>query len=281
VKYRASHAALAIGLTSLVLGLATSVHALPPPAEPLTKPTYTPSPAPANPAILPIGSPIDFVLDDSISSSKSKAGEIVHMHLGHTLVVNGVTLAAANTPATLTILNVHAAAASDNDGSVQISIQPLGLDGKRILPIRAIHEFLTIEHTGGQLSTRAATDTITDIFIPYGVFYTLFRKGHNFVLPPGAVLRAVTAATVDASDPSAIAIVPPKPIVITNDMPHADFTPAPFYTAVPPQPRRTRSPRPTTPPTQPPTPLPTPEASASPSAELTPAGVAPTPTGTG
>jgi hypothetical protein len=275
VKYPAPQAALALGLMALVFGLATSVHALPPPEAPRSKPSYTPSPAPANAVILPFGSPIDFVLDDTISSSRSKAGEIVHIHLRQPLVVNGVTLAAAGTPATLTILNVHAAAASDNDGSVQITIQPLDVEGKRTLPIRASHEFLTIEHTGGQLATRSATDTITDVFIPYGILYTLFRKGHNFVLPPGAVLRALTNATIDASDPSAVAIVAPSPMTINNDVPHADFTPAPFYTPIPPRPKRTPSPKPTRPPTPPPTPEPTP------TPEATAPSETPNPTGTG
>lgn len=286
MKYRAPQLALAVGLTALALGLATSVHALPPPEEPRTKPTYTPSPAPANPEILPAGSPIDFVLEDQISSNRSKAGQIVHMHLLHPLVVNGVSLAPAGAPGTLTILNVHAAASSDNDGSVQISIQPIEVDGKRTLPIRATHEFLTIEHTGGQLATRSTTDTITDVFIPYGIFYTLFRKGHNFVLPEGAVLRALTNATIDASNPNAVAIVPPKPIVINNDVPHADFTPAPFYTPIPPQPKRTKAPKATPPPSPQPTVAPTPTATPTPESQPSPEGTAsgeatPNPKGTG
>ena len=154
---------------------------------------------------------------------------------------------------------------------MQITIQPIEVDGKRTLPIRASHEFLTIEHTGGQLATRAATDTITDVFVPYGIFYTLFRKGHNFVLPEGAVLRALTAATIAASNPNAIAIVPPKPIVIQNDVPHADFTPAPFYTPIPPVPKRTKAPKVTASPTPQPTVAPTPTATPTPESQPSPA----------
>jgi len=275
---RARHLAVAFGLVALLFGVTPAARAIPPPDVPRSTPTTTPTPAPPNASSLPFGSPLYFVLDDPISSGKSLAGQIVHMHLQSPLIVNNVTLAPEGTPATLTIVSVHKAAASDNDGSVQIVIQPLMLQGIGTLPIRAHREYLTVEHTGGQLATRGTTDTITDVFIPIAGFYTALRKGHEIVLPVGSVLRALTGATVDAGNTAAIAIIPPPPMVMNFDVPHSDLTPAPFYTQQPPPPRATPKPRPTavpTPQTPPPDEVftPAPDISASPAP-------APSPTGT-
>jgi hypothetical protein len=207
---------------------------------------------PPSTLILPLGSPIDFVLDEAMGSNKSKPGQTIHMHLRNALVLNGVTLAPADAPATLKVIGVHRAAAGDNDGSLQIVIQTLELPKFGDLPIHANHEYLTIEHTGGQLATRGATDTITDIFVPGAVLFNALRKGRDFVLPPGAILRAQTAATIDATDPKSIAIVVPHPTVLKHDSPHADFTPAPIYTPVPPPPKKPKAtPKPSPPPLPP------------------------------
>lgn len=201
-----------------------------------------------------------------MGSNKSKAGQTIKMHLRTPLVVNNVVLAPADSPATLKVVGVHRAAAGDNDGSLQIVIGALELAKFGDLPIRASHEYLTIEHTGGQLSTRGTTDTITDIFVPGAVLYNALRKGRDFVLPPGAILRAQTAATIDATDPKSISIVVPRPMVLNHDSPHADFTPSPIYTPVPAPPKRSKgTPKPTAPPPPPPPPTEAP---------------APTPTGT-
>ncbi len=256
---RARHALIALGFAASICGLTPPARALPLPEPPRGKPTVAPTAAPANTLILPLGSPIDFVLDDEMGSNKSKAGQTIRIHLRNPLIVNGVTLAPAETPATLRILGVHRATAGDNDGSLQIAIQPLELPKYGALPIHANHEYLTIEHTRGQLATRGATDTITDIFLPGAVLYNALRKGRDFVLPSGAILRAQTAATIDATDPKSIAIVIPHPILLNHDAPHADFTPSPIYTPVPPPPKKPKAtPRPS--PTRPPPPAPSPDA---------------------
>jgi len=271
---RARHAATALGLAALLFGVTPAARAIPPPDPPKTAPTTSPTPAPPNASSLPFGSPLYFVLDDPVNSGKSQAGQIVHMHLQNPLIVNGVTLAPEGTPATLTIVSIHKAAASDNDGSVQIVIQPLALPGYGMLPIRAHREYLTVEHTGSQLATRSTTDTIADVFIPGAAFYTALRKGHEVVLPTGSVLRALTGATVDAGNPAAIAIIPPPPMVMNFDVPHSDLTAAPIYTPLPPPPKATPKPKPTKVPTPAPPP---PDEVFTPAPEVSPS---PTPTGT-
>jgi len=261
VHARARSALIALSFAASIFGLAPPARALPPPAPPHGRPTIAPSAPPPSALILPLGSPIDFVLDEAMGSNKSKAGQTIRMHLRTPLVVNEITLAPADAPATLKVIGVHRAASGDNDGSLQIIIEPLALAKYGELPIRASHEYLTIEHTRGQLSTRGATDTVTDIFVPGAVLFNALRKGRDFVLPPGAILRAQTAATVDATDPKAISIVVPRPMLLNHDIPHADFTPSPIYTPVPPPPKRPKSTpapaRPTAPPTEP---APTPNA---------------------
>jgi hypothetical protein len=96
-----------------------------------------------------------------------------------------------------------------------------------------VHEYLTRELTGGQLSTRAATDTVEDVFVPYAFLYQVLRKGHQMIMPVGTVLRAETAATIDATNPAEIVLATPPPFVSNYDAPHSDLTPAPFFTPAP------------------------------------------------
>ncbi len=216
-----------------------------------------------NAPTLPFGSPIYFVLDDRVSSASTAGGSIIRMHLRSPLVVNGVTLAPAGAPDTLEVVSTRKPASGDVAGVVQIHINPLALPGRPApLPIRAVHEYLTIEMTAGQESTRATADTIEDIFIPYHLLYHALRPGRQFVLPPGSILRAETAATIDARNRSNVVLATPQPFISTYDAPHSDITPAPFYT-VPPTAHPLPRGRPTLPPTPPPSPSPSPSVAAS------------------
>jgi hypothetical protein len=163
------------------------------------------------------------------------------MHLRDPLLLNGSILAPAGTLATLTIVRTHHAASGDNDGSVQISLAPLALPKYGALPVRAINEYLTIDHTAGQLSTRDATDTVVDIFVPTYILWQALRKGHEYVLQPGTVFRALTAAAIDARDPQAIAIVGPQPLFTGGEAPHAAITESPFFAAQKGTPRRSNA----------------------------------------
>jgi hypothetical protein len=180
------------------------------------------------------------------------------MHLRDPLVLQGTTIALAGTPATFTVVNVSKAESGDVNGAIQIHLDPLTLAGGLTLPIRAFHEYLTMEMTGGQIATRSTTDTVEDVFIPYAPLYQLLRKGHQMVLPVGSVLRAETDATLDATHPKSLVISTPPPFVSNFDPPHADLTAAPFYTPAPMRPH----PLPHGRPTLPPKPSPSPEATA-------------------
>ena len=219
---------------AVLLGAATSVRALPPPEAPQSPPKESPSPLPTGAATLPFGSPLLFVLDQGVNSGTTTDGTVVRMHLKAPLVVNGVTLAAAGTPATFTIVETRKAQSGDVDGAVAVHLDPLTLPGRnQTLPIRAYHEYLTRELTGGQQATRSTVDTTADVFVPYYVLYQALRKGHQMVLPPGTVLRAETEATIDARDPNKIVLATPAPFASNYDAPHSELTPAPFYTPAP------------------------------------------------
>jgi hypothetical protein len=251
-------------LGSAIASVAPAASALPPPAPPSppprTRETPTPLPTPTGP-LLPYGSPISFVLLDSVNSGSTPPGTIVHMKLQAPLIVGGVTLAPAGAPATFTVVTTAKAQTGDVDGAIQIHVDPFTLPGRdEVLPIRAYHEYLTVDHTTGQLTTRAAADQTADVFVPYYIFYQAFRKGRQMVLPVGSVLRAETAATVDARNPRAIVIATPPPFTSSFDPPHADLTAAPFYTPAPGPPHPLPKGKPTLPPRLP-SPSPSPEAS--------------------
>jgi hypothetical protein len=227
-----------------LLGGASAALALPPPAPPNAPP---PKPGAVLPAatpgpILPVGSILAVVLDDRISSRETPPNTTIRYHLKDALVVGGVTVAPAGSQGTLTVVQGHKAVAPDQDGNVQIALPPfVTLAGA--LPVRPIHEYLTIDHTAGQLSTRGETDEATDIIVPYAVLYQVFRRGHDLVLPVGSELRLLTAASISAIDPKNVVIATPPPFILSTDPIHADFTPIPLAT-VPPPFHRTPSPRP-------------------------------------
>jgi hypothetical protein len=264
----------AIGLqAAFLLGVTPAARALPPPAPPKGPPAAT-SPTPAPPGTtLPYGSIIFFVLDDGVNSGTTEPGTTIHMHLKSPLVVNGVTVAPAGTPATFAVITTLKANTGDEDGAIEIHLDPLKLPGRdMVLPVRALHEYLTRELTAGQEATRSTTDTIGDILIPYHVLYHALRPGHQMVLPAGSILRAETAATIDVSDGHTIVLSTPPPFASTYDVPHADLTAPPFYTPAPLRPR----PLPHGKPTLPPKPSPSPSTAAAPAPGSTGAGATPT-----
>ncbi len=260
------------------LAVIQDARALPPPAPPRNVPpaSATPERSTESGTTLPYGSQLDFVLDDKVNSGTIVPGTTVHMHLRKALVVNGVTLADAGAPATFSVITARKAHSGDEDGAIQIHLDPLALPGRNMsLPVRAYHEYLTVDHTTGQLSTLEATDTIADIFIPGHVIYHALRSGRQMVLPEGSILRAETDATIDATIPSHIVFATPPPFVSHFDLPHADLTAPPFYTPAPARPH----PLPKGKSTLPPSPVPTPTATDAPSASASaPAAVSATPT---
>ncbi len=251
-----------VAAAALACAVTPAARALPPPSAPegLPRPVPTVTATAASPrSVLPYGSPIFFVLDDKVNSGTTAPGTVVHMHLRDPIVLQGTTIALAGTPATFTVVNVSKAQSGDVNGAIQIHIDPLALAGGLTLPVRAFHEYLTMEMTGGQIATRATTDTIEDVFIPYAQLYQVLRKGHQMVLPVGSVLRAETDATLDATHPKSLVISTPPPFVSNFDPPHADLTAAPFYTPAPMRPHPLPHGRPTLPPK--PSPSPSPEIS--------------------
>ncbi len=269
---------LASGAVAVAVGAGSSVRAIPVPEPPRSQPAGT-SPTPTQSgATLPFGSPILFVLDDAVSSASTPNGTKVRMHLRSPLIVNGITLAQAGDRASFSVVSTRKAQSGDVDGAVQIYVDPLPLPTRHLtLPLRAVHEYLTRELTGGQLATRSTTDTVEDVFVPYAFLYQVLRKGHQMVMPVGTVLRAETAATIDATNPANVVLATPPPFVSNYDAPHADLTPAPFYTPAPVAPHPLRKGKPTVAPRSP---SPSPEASGSPTASGAPtsaASQAPTP----
>ncbi len=241
-----------LGCVAVATGAASSVHALPAPEPPRTAPTaVSPTPGPSG-ASLPFATPLYFVLDQAVNSASTPAGTVVKMHLRSPLVVNGITLAPAGTPASFKVVSTRKAQSGDIDGAVQIYVDPLPLPARNLtLPLRAVHEYLTREMSAGQMSTRMATDTVEDVFVPYAFVYQILRKGHQMVMPVGTILRAETAATIDASNPANVVLSTPPPFVSNYDPPHADLTPAPFYTPAPERPHPLRKGKPTLPPRSP------------------------------
>jgi len=166
-----------------------------------------------------------------ISSSKSKAGEIVNAHLENALVVDGVTVAPAGAPLEIKIADASPASNPDVYGFVDIYFRPLVLADGRAIPLRALSSHLFVHVSEGHESTVEAEDTVGDIFTP-SLLYHFFRNGRNFTLAPGARLHALTEATIVAHN-GTFAIETPAPLVLDGDTPVSSFKAAPIATAEP------------------------------------------------
>lgn len=179
------------------------------------------------------------------------------MHLKSDLVVGNRVVARAGTPGTLRIVDTSAAKISDIYGFVDIFVDPLHLGDGRDVPLFLASSRLSPRDTAGHESTVAIEDTLEDIVIPYAALYQILRKGKNFVLHPGAELKARLDATLVASGRRGVDIETPSPLSASLDPPHPTFpvlpmaepmpsAPPPPTVAPPPTPSSTTAPSPTT-----------------------------------
>ncbi len=204
-------------------------------------PTGTP-----NSTILPLGSSLFFVLDDTVGS-RSKAGTQVRAHLRDPIVLAGMTVAAAGTPVTIVVTQTSAAQIGNVDGFLDMYFDALPLATGKRLALTTPSAHIDPRVSAGAQSTRSVTDTVGDIFIPGHYIYHILRKGADVTLRPGTIIRARTAATIHVSG-GAVAVSTPPPFASSLDTPHPGFVPEPLTT-----PRGFHSPTPKPSPTVQPT----------------------------
>lgn len=192
------------------------------PLKPTPKASASPT-APPSGNVLPFDSTLFFVLDEPISSNKSKTNELVRVHLRDPIVVNGKTIAPAGTAGQIRILDVSPADIADTYGYVDIYFEPMTLPDGRALPLRAEEARLAPRVSSGHASTVEAEDTVGDIFVPYYSLYQIFRHGKNFVMREGAELPARTDATITTLANGTVTIVTPRPLTHASDMPNSSF----------------------------------------------------------
>ncbi|MEO6913663.1 MAG: hypothetical protein ABI182_06545 [Candidatus Baltobacteraceae bacterium] len=207
-------------------------------------PSAAPTPIPADAVVLPAGTSLFFVLDDRIDSAHSRAASIARIHLKDALVLGGVTIAPAGSPGEIRIVDTAAAQIGNVDGSVDIYFEPLKLRDGQFVPLSTPSSHLTIQMTAGAAETAGIEDTIKNIIIPYHFLYSAFRKGSNLVLGPGTLIRAHTAARIDASKPGIVSISSPPPFTTDIEKPYSAFSPSPFATVPPTLPPNPPKPKP-------------------------------------
>jgi hypothetical protein len=201
-------------------------------AYPLASPHASSAPTPtpvADPNVLPLDSTLSFVLDGTISSATSNANDVVNAHLKDALVLNGTTIAAAGTPVRIRILDAKRAENPDIYGFVDIYFYPLSLANGTTIPLRPPTSHLNVNVSAGHASTVEVEDTIGDIYEPTLLLH-VFRKGRNFTLEPGAVIRAQTQATIKVKADGTVAITTPAPVVLDVQTPHSTFNAVPLST---------------------------------------------------
>jgi hypothetical protein len=231
-----------------------------------------PTDAPQTPlptgAVLPYDSSLFFVLDDTLSSGSAVPGQIVRVHLRDPLVLRGVTVAPAGTPAAIKVADVQPAKAGDEYGFIDIYFMPMTLPNGQEVPLRAPQSHLNVNVSAGHESTVDLESMAEDIVFPAAILLQVFRKGKNFTLHPGAAVRAKAEATISVNDRGVVAVQTPSPMSLPADAPAADFSKMKFaqpWASPPrnghatPEPTATpaATPSPTTAPTTAPSPQPT------------------------
>jgi hypothetical protein len=197
---------------------------------PTASPTASMAPTPAPPRnVLPFGSTVSFVLDGTISSASSKAGQVVDAHLAQPLVVDGITVAPQSATTQIKIVDASPASNPDVYGYVDIFVRPLRLPDGRTIPLRAPATHLNVNVSAGHASTADIENTIGDIFTPTLLLH-VFRKGRNFVLEPGATIKLRTQATLIALPNRSVAIETPAPLVPETETPVSSYRAMPMVT---------------------------------------------------
>ncbi|HEY1977826.1 MAG TPA: hypothetical protein VGG89_14835 [Candidatus Baltobacteraceae bacterium] len=180
--------------------------------------------------VLPFDSGLMFVTDEPISSKASHAGQIVKVHLKTALSVGGHVIAPAGTPGSLRIVSVSKANIGNVYGFVDVYFEPLALPDGRTLPLRAPYARLAPRDTAGHESTVGLEDTVGSMTVPYYMLFSIFRKGKNFVLNPGAEIPARTEATLTALPNGTVAIETPRPPSTSLAVPNSSFPVEPLAT---------------------------------------------------
>jgi hypothetical protein len=199
-----------------------------PSASPSSKPSASPTPS----GFLPYDSTLVFVLEGTISSGSSKTGDLVQAHLQNDIVVGGQTVAPAGTKVQIRILDAKPAENPDIYGFVDIAFGGLTLPDGNVIPLRPPASHLEVNVSAGHQSTAAVENTIGDMWGPTLLFH-IFRKGRNFTLEPGALIKARTEATINIAPNGSVAITTPAPLVLEAETPHATFKSAPLATPNP------------------------------------------------
>lgn len=234
-----------------------SVAAYPVAPTPVPSASSSPTPAPSG-NVLPFDSTVSVVLDQSISSSSSHAGDLIAAHLKDALAVSGHVVAPAGTPVKIRVIAASPADIGDVYGFVDVFFEPMVLPDGRSLPLRAPVARLEPHVSSGHESTVEWEDTIEDQVIPYHFLYHIFRKGKNFVLKPGSELPARTEATLKLLPNGTMAIQTPRPLAQDLQIPKSTFPTQPPATPFGPSESKSRkTPAPVTTPS--PTPWPTPQ----------------------
>jgi hypothetical protein len=162
-----------------------------------------------SPPTLAMGTPLTFLLDDTVTIATVRVGTTFRLHLVSELDLGAARVADAGTRARLRVMSV---------------IKPTAED-PRHGAVFAIEEFRTNPGT-----------------VPVRPDQTVVREN----LASGASIAAKTEASL-VTDGSRIAIQIPLPFVLSGDRPYNDFTPIPLKTAsnsknATPPPKPTRAP---------------------------------------
>jgi len=197
---------------------------------PFAKPSASGSPtAKPPPNILPFGSTLSFVLDGTISSASSKAGQVIDAHLAQPLVLDGLTVAPQSATTQIKIVDASPASNPDIYGYVDIYVRPLQMPDGRTIPLLAPATHLNVNISAGHASTADVENTVGDIFTPTLLLH-VFRKGRNFVLAPGATIKLRTQATLIALPGGTVAIETPAPLVLEAETPVSSYRSMPMVT---------------------------------------------------
>ena len=145
------------------------------------------TPAPENSDASAGSIPVRLLFAKDVNSKTAEIGDKIPMTLADDLVLNGAVVAAKGAPASVTIIQVDKTGAGGAPGNLEFQIDPLQTD---VGPLKL----------RGSASLEGKPVPISPaVVVPVVGLFTLFRHGHDAVIPSGTPFTAYLDSSVLAA----------------------------------------------------------------------------------
>lgn len=134
-------------------------------------------------ATIPLKTPVRFTLNTAISSKTALPGDQFQLKVSEDLVINGVVVIPAGTPATGEIIHAQKAGGFGKPGELLVAIRYVDLQGQQI-KMRSFQPLQGKSHSNAAMATS---------FVPVVGLFAGFIQGGQIVMPENTLVQALVA----------------------------------------------------------------------------------------